>query len=231
MADTYLITGANRGIGLEITRNALAKGHRVIAVCRNPATATDLAALQAAHGASCQVAQADVCNAGALDAIANAVDGAIDVVVCNAGAMSARGGVADTGNTAEAIGPVLMTNMVGPFFTARAFLTPLRRSGQPRIAIISSYMGSQQHSGSGAYFYRASKAGANNLMVTLANELRAQGIAVAAYHPGWVQTDMGGASADLTPQESATALLARFEALDMAHTGCFINYDGTPLPL
>ncbi|MFZ9990360.1 MAG: SDR family NAD(P)-dependent oxidoreductase, partial [Burkholderiaceae bacterium] len=110
-------------------------------------------------------------------------------------------------------------------------LTPLSRSSQPRIAIISSYMGSQQHTGSGAYFHRASKAGANNLMVTLTNELRDQGIAVAAYHPGWVQTDMGGASADLTPQESATALLARFEALDMAHTGCFINYDGTPLPL
>lgn len=231
MAETYLITGANRGIGLEMTRAALAQGHRVIAVCRNPSVAPELMALQERQEMLCEVVQADVCDAAALGAIAERIGYALDVVVCNAGAMSARGGVTDEGNTAPAIRDVLMTNMVGPFFTARAFLEPLGRSSKPRIAIISSYMGSQQHTGSGAYFYRASKAGANNLMVTLANELKAQGIAVAAYHPGWVQTDMGGSSADLTPQESATALLARFRALDLSQTGRFINYDGAPLAL
>jgi NAD(P)-dependent dehydrogenase (short-subunit alcohol dehydrogenase family) len=231
MIETYLITGANRGIGLEMTRAALRAGHRVIAVCRNPAGAATLGQLQSDHGARCQVTAADVCDAAALAGIAANIEGAVDVVVCNAGAMSARGGIDDLGNTVDAIATVLMTNMVGPFFTARAFLEPLRRSVKPRIAIISSLMGSQQHTAGAAHFYRASKAGANNLMVTLSNELKVQNIAVAAYHPGWVQTDMGGPGADLTPAESAVALMARFRALDLSQTGGFFNYDGAPLPL
>ena len=231
MAETYLITGANRGIGVEMTRQALAQGHRVIAVCRHPDRAEALQSLRAEHTDNCQIHAADVCNAQALAGIATMIDTPLDVVVCNAGAMSARGGIDDAGNTAEAVAPVLMTNMVGPFFTARAFLEPLTRSQNPRIAIISSFMGSQQHQGAAAYFYRASKAGANNLMVTLANELKPKNIAVASYHPGWVQTDMGGPGADITPQESAKGLLARFQELGMASTGQFINYDGAPLPL
>ena len=92
-------------------------------------------------------------------------------------------------------------------------------------------MGSQQHSGAGAYFYRASKAGVNNIMVTLANELKTQGIAVASYHPGWVQTDMGGSAADITSAVSAKGLIERFGELNLAKTGQFFNYDGSQLPL
>ena len=231
MTDTYLVTGANRGIGLEMARGVLAAGDRLIAVCRTPSMSEALVTLAAAHADRFQMRVADVCDPDALAAVAREIDGSVDVVVCNAGAMSARGGVADDGNTAVSIAQVMMTNMAGPFFTARAFLGALDRSERPRIAIISSVMGSQQHTGSGAYFYRASKAGANNLMVTLANELQPRGVAVAAYHPGWVQTDMGGPSADLTPAQSATALLARFRTLDLSQTGRFMNYDGTPLPL
>jgi len=124
-----------------------------------------------------------------------------------------------------------MTNMAGPFFTARAFLSQLKTSKHPRIAIISSYMGSQQHGGTTAHFYRASKAGANNLMVTLSHELKSSGITVTSFHPGWVRTDMGGAGADISPQESATALLTRFRGLTLKQSGAFLNYDGKPLPL
>ena len=92
-------------------------------------------------------------------------------------------------------------------------------------------MGSQQHQGASAYFYRASKAGANNIMVTLANELKGDGITVAAFHPGWVQTDMGGANADITPAQSAAGLVAQCQALTLDKTGGFFNYDGKPLPL
>jgi NAD(P)-dependent dehydrogenase (short-subunit alcohol dehydrogenase family) len=92
-------------------------------------------------------------------------------------------------------------------------------------------MGSQHHQGSNAYFYRASKAGANNLMVTLANELKADGIAVTSFHPGWVRTDMGGADADISPQESAAGLLAQFRGLTLKDSGAFLNYDGKSLPL
>ncbi len=92
-------------------------------------------------------------------------------------------------------------------------------------------MGSQQHQGASAYFYRASKAGANNIMVTLANELKASGVTVASFHPGWVKTDMGGSNADITPVESAAGLLLRFQSLTLANTGSFINYDGKALAL
>jgi NAD(P)-dependent dehydrogenase (short-subunit alcohol dehydrogenase family) len=92
-------------------------------------------------------------------------------------------------------------------------------------------MGSQQHQGTSAYFYRASKAGANNIMVSLANELQPQGIAVASFHPGWVRTDMGGDHADISPEESAHGLVQQFDSMSLVQTGGFFNYDGKPLPM
>ena len=231
MTNTYLITGANRGIGLEMSKGVLAAGDRLIAVCRQPAKADALNALVEKSNGAGVVYGADACDEAALNAIAEQVKGAIDVVVCNAGVISARGGIDDADNHAAAVSQVLMTNMAGPFFTARAFLKHLKNSKHPRIAIISSYMGSQQHQGSSAHFYRASKAGANNLMVTLANELKSAGITVTSFHPGWVRTDMGGAGADLSPQESAAALLERFRELTLKQSGAFLNYDGKTLAL
>jgi len=231
VSETYLITGANRGIGLEMARGVVAAGDRLIAVCRQPAKAVELNALVERSKGTAVIYAADTSDAAALQAIAEQVQGSIDVVVCNAGVMSAYGGVEDADNTAESISQVLMTNMAGPFFTARAFLPHLKTSKRPRITIISSYMGSQHHQGSNAYFYRASKAGANNLMVTLANELKAEGIVVTSFHPGWVRTDMGGADADISPQESAAALLAQFRGLTLKDSGAFLNYDGKSLPI
>jgi NAD(P)-dependent dehydrogenase (short-subunit alcohol dehydrogenase family) len=231
MTYTYLITGANRGIGLEMSRGVVAAGDRLIAVCRQPGKANELNALIETSNGEGVVYGADACDEAALNAIAEQVKGAIDVVVCNAGVISARGGIEDSDNNATAISQVLMTNTAGPFFTARAFLRHLKASKHPRIAIISSYMGSQQHGGTSAHFYRASKAGANNLMVTLANELKSSGITVASFHPGWVRTDMGGAGADISAQESAAALLNRFRGLTLKQSGAFLNYDGKPLPL
>lgn len=231
MPDTYLITGANRGIGLELARGVLAAGDRLIALCRQPSTAAELNALVGASQGSGRIFAADVCDEAALGAVAEQVGVGIDVVVCNAGVMGARGGLPDAGNSAAAIARVLMTNVAGPFFTARAFLPHLKASTRPRLAIISSFMGSQQHQGSGAHFYRASKAGANNLMVTLSHELRPAGIIVTAFHPGWVRTDMGGAGADISPQQSAAALLGQLRTLTPGQSGAFLNYDGKALPL
>ena len=231
MTITYLLTGANRGIGFEMSKAVLTSGNRLIALCRHPESASDLRALiQDADGRG-EIYGADVCDEKALDTVASQIDRCIDVVVCNAGVMSPRGGLTDEQNTADRVATVLMTNIAGPFFTARAFLKNLRHSQHPKIAIISSMMGSQRHESGSAYFYRASKAGVNNVMVTLANELKSQGIAVASYHPGWVQTDMGGSAADIPPALSASELIQRFDELSLASTGAFLNYDGSHLPL
>ena len=231
MPTTYLITGANRGIGLDMSRQILESGDRLYAVCRNPETATELNKFVQESNGRGQIFKSDACDEIALANIANAIVGGIDVLVCNAGVMSARGGLSDAENNAASVSTVLMTNTAGPFFAARAFHKNLKLSSAPRICIISSYMGSQQHQGASAYFYRASKAGANNIMVTLANELKSEGITVASFHPGWVKTEMGGSGADITPQQSASGLIQQFQALKIANTGAFINYDGKALPL
>ena len=231
MPTTYLITGANRGIGLEMSRQILESGDRLYAVCRNPETATELNKFVQESNGRGQIFKSDACDEIALANIAKAIVGGIDVLVCNAGVMSARGGLSDAENNAASVSTVLMTNTAGPFFAARAFHKNLKLSSAPRICIISSYMGSQQHQGASAYFYRASKAGANNIMVTLANELKSEGITVASFHPGWVKTEMGGSGADITPQQSASGLIQQFQALKIANTGAFINYDGKALPL
>lgn len=231
MTTTYLITGANRGIGLEMSRQILESGDRLYAVCRNPETATELNKFVQESNGRGQIFKSDAYDEIALANVANAIVGGIDVLVCNAGVMSARGGLSDAENNVASVSEVLMTNTAGPFFAARAFHKNLKLSSAPRICIISSYMGSQQHQGASAYFYRASKAGANNIMVTLANELKSDGITVASFHPGWVKTEMGGSGADITPQVSASGLIQQFQGLKIANTGAFLNYDGKSLPL
>jgi NAD(P)-dependent dehydrogenase (short-subunit alcohol dehydrogenase family) len=224
MRSTYVVTGANRGIGLQMAKRVLTLGHQLVAICRQPDTAHELSALVQESNGFATLFAADVCDAQALADIAQGLDHSVDVLVCN-------GGISDQGNDAASISNALMTNVASPFFTARAFLGALNRSSAPRIAIISSLMGSQQHQGTSAYFYRASKAGANNIMVSLANELQPQGIAVASFHPGWVRTDMGGDHADISPEESAHGLVQQFDSMSLAQTGGFFNYDGKPLPM
>ena len=235
MADRMLITGANRGIGLEMTRQAAAAGHHVTAACRTPDSAEALNALAAAH-ATITVIAMEVRDEASVRAAA-ARTGGLDLVVCNAGTLNARGGLTDAGHTPDNIAESLMTNIAGVFFTARHFLRHLKDGARgredgvlPRIAVISSQMGSSTRAGTTALIYRATKAAATNLAQSMALELADDGIAVGAYHPGWVQTDMGGAEAAITAEQSAAGLLTRFAALDMATSGVFETYEGEPLP-
>ena len=115
------------------------------------------------------------------------------------------------------------------FFTIRAFLNIIKRSKNPKIIIISSHMGSQKHSGSESYFYRASKAAINNIMITFSNELRRSEIPIVSVHPGWVRTEMGGKFATLSTQESASSLYKFIQKVDMTKSGHFYNYDGNKL--
>ncbi|MEM7505225.1 MAG: SDR family oxidoreductase [Pseudomonadota bacterium] len=216
MVKTILITGANRGIGAELARQAAARGDKVTGTARDPA------GVDFPGG---QLLQADVTDPATLRHLDQG--GPLDLLICNAGQYLARGGIDDPAHTAEAWQNVLMTNVAGVFFTIRAVLPRLRRTPGAKVAVISSIMGSSARAPGGSAIYRASKAAATNLACNLAAELGGDGIAVGAYHPGWVQTDMGGDQAPVTLQDSAAGLLARFDALELGTTGVFEDYQGT----
>ena len=226
MPKTTLITGANRGIGLVLARLAARRGDRVLAAARRPGAAEALADL-ARRDTNVSVLNIDVTDPEEMAAAAASIDDApIDLLICNAGQYVARGGLDDPEYTYDAWHTVMMTNVAGIFFTVRAFLPRLRQAEEPKVAIISSIMASNERAPGGSYIYRASKAAATNLARNLAVDLKAQGIAVGAYHPGWVRTDMGGPRAAVDAEDSAEGLMQRFDALTLATTGTF-----TALPL
>lgn len=232
-----LITGANRGIGLEMTRLAVERGDFVTATCRMPLEAAVLTELAKAYPEQIVIIGLDVSQERDVKSVAAGFSRPIDLLICNAGVMSARGGLTDPGHNSANISEALMTNIAGVFFTARYFLPNLlagaadRQAGSVgRIAVISSQMGSSERSGSSAPIYRASKAAATNLARSMAVELAEKQIAVGAYHPGWVQTDMGGSQAAITPEQSAAGLLSRFDALNMETSGIMEDYQGVRLP-
>ena len=230
MLQTILITGANRGIGLALATLYAKRGDRVIATARQPDKATALKALTGPAGAI-TVHKLDVTSDAETAALAKRLAGStIDLVIANAGVNAARGGFDDPLHNEAAWMTVLMTNVAGAFFTARAFVPHLKASKHGRIAIISSQMGSSARAMGGSYPYRASKAAASNVAANLAADLRPLGIAVGAYHPGWVQTDMGGAAADIPADGSAKGLAARFDHLSLATTGVFETYAGEAMP-
>jgi len=244
MTQTIMITGANRGIGFEMTKQAAARGDTIIACARNVMEAPALVAL-ARDNPAITLLGLDVTAEGDMKQIAAGMRRKVDLLVCNAGVLDSYGGLDDPARNSRAIETVLMTNIAGVYFTVRAFLPHLLMTAETettdsdttkadamigRIAIISSIMGSQTLSAANAPIYRASKAAATNLARSFAVELAPRGIAVGAYHPGWVRTDMGGPNADVAPADSAAGLLQRFDLLSLETTGIYETYDGTALP-
>ncbi len=223
-----LVTGANRGIGLALVSRYLDRGDIVIATARNPAAAGELGKLGRSTG-RLSIVGCDVTDEQSLAAAAREIgDRPVDILVCNAGVMSSRGGLSEAGHDAAEWSRILMTNVAGVFLSARAFLPNLLRAKSARIAIISSMMGSSTQGSGSVYAYRASKAAASNIGVNLAVELAPKGIAVGIYHPGWVATDLGGASAPVTPAASADGLVTRIDKLTLATSGVFEDYQGNP---
>ena len=229
MGKTLLITGANRGIGLEMTRQATARGDTVIACTRNALESPDLVALAKQHNAI-TVLGLDVTAETDMKQIAAGMRRSIDILVCNAGTLNSYGGLQDPAHDTATIENVLMTNIAGVFLTARSFLPHLLDGTPGKIAVISSIMGSQELASSNAPIYRASKAAATNLARSMAVELAPQAVAVGAFHPGWVRTDMGGPQASVSPSDSAAGVLQRFDALTLDRTGIFEDFQGNSLP-
>ena len=224
----YLITGANRGIGLALAEELISNSEEVISLYRRSSDSDKLISLQSKNPSRVELHKADVTVENDLISTSKKIEN-LDVLICNAGIMGARGGMMDENNNYNIISDVLMTNVAGPFFTIRAFLNQIKQSKNPKIIIISSHMGSQKHTGSESYFYRASKAAINNIMITFSNELRVSEIPIVCVHPGWVRTEMGGSFATLSTQESASSLYKFIQKIDMTNSGQFYNYDGNKL--
>lgn len=210
-----VITGANRGIGRAMAEHYRAAGHSVIGTARDGSEAVTL-----------DVARPETVGA----ALASVAEGVVDLLVCNAGVYVDKGQPLESGYPAQMWEDTFAVNVTGVFLTIQALLPALRRSQAGKIAIISSQMASDTNAPGGSYIYRASKAAALNLGRNLAVDLRPEGIAVGIYHPGWVQTDMGGTAADIAATASASGLIARFDALGVETTGCFETWDGRAHP-
>lgn len=210
---TILITGANRGIGLGLAEHYRATGASVIATSRDGSTGATL----------------DVMDPASITALAQATGGApLDTLICNAGVYLDKGQDSGTGYAPDLWAQTFAANVTGVFLTVQALLPNLRAAPAPKIAIISSQMGSSLKAGGNGLIYRASKAAALNLGRNLAVDLRPSNIAVGIYHPGWVRTDMGSDAAAISVTESVAGLTARIAELSIETTGIFLNWDGSP---
>jgi NAD(P)-dependent dehydrogenase (short-subunit alcohol dehydrogenase family) len=227
-----LVTGANRGLGLEFTRQYLAEGARVFAGCRDPERAVALGELSAARPGRLAVLALDVTDEGTIDAAVAAVRAAVDgldVLINNAGVFprGERPGNLDAGTMLR----TLHVNAVGPMMVAQRCLGLLKARDAPKIVNVSSQLGSLASKGSGgSYSYCSSKAALNMLTRALAFDLRDAGVVVVTVHPGWVQTDMGGGGARLTPTESVRGLRDLIARLTAADTGKFYTWQGREHP-
>lgn len=223
---TVLVTGANRGLGLEFARQYSADGWRVIACCRSAGDASELKKL----GRKIEVHALDVTSQDTIQHLAKALAGTpIDVLINNAGIHGDR---RPFGETDVALWKkIFQVNTIAPVQILAALLENVASSTQRKAVNISSKVGSIGDGPSGGnYAYRSSKAALNMAMVNAAHELKARGITILLLHPGWVQTDMGGPSAPVAVEQSVTGMRRVIDKATQAETGHFYDYTGRQIP-
>jgi NAD(P)-dependent dehydrogenase (short-subunit alcohol dehydrogenase family) len=226
-----LITGANRGLGFEFASQYLADGWRVFAACRNPAAASKLRRLAEDTAGMLKIVAMDVTDSESIrNAAAQLKDVAMDVLINSAGIAGASG--QHTGNVDyESWAQVFTVNTMGPLRVLESFSDHIARSKRRLVITITSGMGSlADNTSGGSIAYRSSKAAVNMVMRSAAINLAPRGVACVLLNPGWVRTDMGGAKAPLSPQESVTAMRRLIDTFGPNQTGKFYNYDGREYP-
>lgn len=225
---TVLITGSNRGIGLQFTRSFLSDGWQVIACCREPGQATELQALGAGHP-DLEIQKLDVTDYQAMaDLSAQLKDRKIDILLSNAGTYGPRTrfGEVDVSEWRH----VFEVNTIAPLKLAELFVEQVAASELKLIAMLSSKMGSIDDNGSGGgYIYRSSKTALNQVVKSLSIDLAERNISVVALHPGWVQTDMGGINAETTVEDSVRGMRSSLQTAG-ERSGQFIDLDGSIIP-
>jgi NAD(P)-dependent dehydrogenase (short-subunit alcohol dehydrogenase family) len=221
-----VVTGTNRGIGLELTRQLLARGDEVEALAREPDRARELRDLQRRHGRALSVLACDVSSDSSVRAYASARPRApVDLLINNAALYGTSRGL-EREDPAEVL-HVLDVNAVGALRMTQALLGALREGRDRKVAHISSGMGSIGENSSGGYYaYRMSKAALNMFSATLAEEVRKHGLISVVLNPGWVQTDMGGKMAPTRPEESVQGMLRVIDGLNLERSGRFFDYSG-----
>lgn len=222
---TILITGANRGLGLEAVKQYSAAGWTIHACCRDPGKAPELKALRGVT-----VHKLDVTDFAATDRLAAEMKGtAIDVLFANAGRSNpatSQFGKIDYTDWQE----TLTVNLLAPFKLIEAFIDHVEASQRKTVAVVSSIMGSMGKAYGKSYPYRASKAGLNAALVNLAIDLKPRGIHFLMIHPGWVRTDMGGPTAHIGAEESVRGMRAVVDRASPETSGHFFQFDGQELP-
>jgi NAD(P)-dependent dehydrogenase (short-subunit alcohol dehydrogenase family) len=227
-----LITGANRGLGLEFVRQLAARGDRIFSTCRVPAEAGALKDLQTQHGDLVSITALDVADPGSIAQsfaeISSQTD-AIDLLVNNAATALDDGGLGDF--ELATMQTVFSVNAIAPMLVIQQYLDLIRAGNRPKIVNISSGVGSLANRNSlGSYSYSASKSALNMYTRNLSYALKDDGVITIMLDPGWVKTDMGGPNAHITPEESIGGMLPLIDSLSMDDSGGFFNYSGPTVP-
>ena len=213
-----LITGANRGIGLEFARQYSEAGWEVVATARQSSAELDALGLR--------VESLDLSDPDSVAAFSGTIGGTLDLFIANAGTNHPMNG--ETADDARAWQAMMMVNAIAPYVLGKTLL-PRMASGGTMVAI-SSGMGSIGDIGGGWVPYRTSKAALNMAWSTLALEAKPRGVACVLFSPGWVQTRMGGSGAQITSEESVADMRALIDRLTIDDTGKFMRRNGSELP-
>ncbi len=226
-----LITGASRGIGLEMVRYGIEQNWRVFACCRHPQQADTLMSLAKLANGRTSVHIADMYELATIQALSYELrNEPIDMLINNAGIYGSdknKFGHVDVQSWIN----TFQVNSIAPLKIAEAMIEQVRMGQQKIIACLSSKMGSMDDNGSGgSYIYRSSKAALNAVVKSMAVDLRKDGIKCVALHPGWVKTDMGGPNAEISTRESVTHMFDILLSLQPGDSGRFIDIDGTDIP-
>src|SRR5690349_2261046 len=229
---TVLITGANRGIGLEFAKQYAEDGWQVFACTRSPEKSEALGDLTARSSGRTSAHTLDVDDHAGIDGLAQALSNtAIDVLINNAGIYTDSHEERLDQIDYEAWARSFRINTMATLKMTQAFLPHLERSSQKKIVTISSKMGSlADNTEGGSYMYRSSKAAVNMVIKTLSIDLKPAGVIAIVFHPGWVQTDMGGPRAQISPAQSVSSMRRVIERLSSTDSGKFLSYDGQPVP-
>ena len=227
---SILITGTNRGIGLEFVKHYLKNNEKVIATCRNRNSAKDLLELKNTTS-NLSLLELDVSKPNSIDEFTSKIaDHPIDTFINNAGIFGPRN-IEIVNNDSKEWLEVFNINTIAPLIITQKILKNLRLGKDKKLVFISSKVGSiEDNTEGGMYIYRTSKTALNQVIKSLSIDLKEENFIVVALHPGWVQTDMGGPNALIDTKTSVKGMTEAIDNLTSKNSGKFYNYDGSAIP-